>query len=115
MESLHNLFTAIAGLVRRAVRSRVTVLLWAGADEWVYRALNGSFDVVRALGPTQDWDVALRGDAQVRRDHWQHVPSLDVADIFGMRCHRRLVIKANFFPLMRQLQVVKDVLARAAA
>lgn len=57
------------------------------------------------------WDIALRGEAQVWQDHWQLMPPVEAADIFGMKRAGRLAIEGNYLPFMRHLQVVKDILA----
>ena len=63
------------------------------------------------------WDVALRAEAGAWGDHWQAMPAPDAFDIFGMVRRGRMRIEGDFTPLMRHLQLVKDILAlpRAAA
>lgn len=108
---LPSLFQAHPSLPRRASRARISVLLCAGEDRCRLLLDNGTLKVEQADGPMDGWDIALRGDATVWSDHWSVMPSPDAADIFGMSRHGRMVIEGNFLPLMRHLQVIKDILA----
>lgn len=105
------MFAAQPSLVHRAARAEVVVLLEAGDLSRRLILDRGMLRVATAKGSMDCWDVDLRGAAQAWLDHWRALPAPDAADIFGMRRHGRLVIEGNFLPLMRHLQVVKDILA----
>jgi len=105
------LFEAHPSLPRRAARARITMLLSDGAARCRLMLHDGTLKVEKADGPMDGWDIALRGDASVWSDHWRRMPPPDAADIFGMSRHGRMVIEGNFLPLMRHLQVIKDILA----
>ncbi|WP_174802821.1 hypothetical protein [Martelella limonii] len=111
IERLPALFAAEPDLVRRAARAEITILLQAGDQARRLILDRGTLLVASADGPMAGWDIGFKGAAAVFWDHWQKVPGPDAADIFGMRRHGRLVIEGNFLPLMRHLQVVKDILA----
>tara|TARA_B100000749_G_scaffold244930_1_gene207063 strand:- start:2 stop:376 length:375 start_codon:yes stop_codon:yes gene_type:complete len=111
IERLPALFADQPSLVRRAARAEITILLEAGDQARRLILDRGTLRVASADGPMDGWDVALRGAEDAFMDHWQTIPAPDAADIFGMRRHGRLVIEGNFLPLMRHLQVVKDILA----
>lgn len=111
IERIPALFADEPSLVRRAARAEITILLEAGDQARRLILDRGTLCVASADGPMDGWDIAFRGAANVFLEHWQEMPSPNSADIFGMRRHGRLVIEGNFLPLMRHLQVVKDILA----
>jgi len=97
--------------VERTRHAAIRVLLEGGSSRWIVRLADQDLSAGKPDGPMPEWDIALRGDAQVWQDHWRALPPVDAADIFGMRRAGRLVIEGNFLPFMRHLQVIKDVLA----
>lgn len=105
------LFAAEPRLVRQAALARFALLLGAGDEECRLVLDRQSLRIEAANGPMDDWDVALRGDADCWSDHWRDVPPPSAADIFGMSRHGRMVIEGNFLPLMQHLQLIKDILA----
>ena len=110
-QRLPALFDADLSLPRRAARAQITMLVTAGAARCRLMLHNGVLSTDKADGPMDGWDIALRGDAGVWVDHWRKMPPPDAADVFRMSRHGRLVIEGNFLPLMRHLQLVKDILA----
>ncbi|MDT0683327.1 hypothetical protein RM543_11570 [Roseicyclus sp. F158] len=104
-------------IARRADRASIVLLLEAGSQGVRLQLEKGQADVLPAEGPMRGWDIALRAAPEAWADHWQAVPAPDAFDILGMVRHGRMRIEGNFAPLMRHLQVVKDILAlpRAAA
>jgi hypothetical protein len=111
LERLPDFYVARPALMRRGARAQITLLLGAGDVSRRLMLDKGTLKVADADGPMDGWDIALRGDASVWSDHWSAQPATDAADIFGMRRRGRLVIEGNFLPLMRNLQVIKDILA----
>lgn len=111
------LLTGHPEIARRADRAGIVLLLEAGSEAVRLQLEKGQVTVLPAEGPMRDWDIALRAAPEAWADHWQAVPAPDAFDILGMVRHGRMRIEGNFAPLMRHLQVVKDILAlpRAAA
>ena len=108
---LPSLFQAEPALIRRSARAQITLLLCAGEKRCRLVLDGASMRVEKADGPMDGWDVAFRGDAEVWSDHWLTMPPPNAADIFGMSRYGRMVIEGNFLPLMRHLQLIKDILA----
>ena len=111
IERIPALFADEPSLVRRVARAEITILLEAGDQARRLILDRGTLRVASADGPMDGWDIAFRGAEEAIMDHWQTMPAPDAADIFGMRRRGRLVIEGNFLPVMRHLQVVKDILA----
>ncbi|WP_306155146.1 hypothetical protein [Roseovarius sp. MMSF_3281] len=114
---LPGLFVARSDLRTRSEKARATLLLEAGEDRVRLRIADGAVTVLPANGPMDGWDIALRADSGAWYDHWQAIPAPDAFDIFGMVRRGRMRIEGDFTPLMRHLQLIKDILAlpRAAA
>ncbi|NIZ11718.1 hypothetical protein [Pseudooceanicola sp. HF7] len=104
-------FASHPQLVRRAGRAKIVVLLEAGSRGLRLRLDEGVLTCLPGQGVMQGWDLALRAEPDAWRDHWQAVPAPDAFDILGLVRHGRMRIEGNFTPLMRHLQVVKDILA----
>lgn len=102
---------ANAPMLHRARRAEIALLLDAGTERHRLILSRGVLAVHGASGPMDDWDIALRATAEAWADHWAPLPRPDAFDIFGMVRHGRMRIEGNFLPLMRHLQVVKDILA----
>ena len=115
--SLPDLFSQRCDLIRKSNRADIVLLLDAGDARARLRISGESVTILPAGGPMAGWDIALRADPAAWADHWAAVPAPDAFDIFGMVRHGRMRIEGNFAPLMRHLQLVKDILAlpRAAA
>ncbi|WP_274424950.1 hypothetical protein [Chelativorans sp. YIM 93263] len=105
------LFAASEALVRGAARARITLLLEAGEECKRLRLDCGTLQIQDTSGPMDGWDVALRAAPDAWADHWSLFPRPDANDIFGMARHGRMRIEGNFLPLMRHLQLVKDIVA----
>lgn len=106
---LPTIFAGHPAIVRRAGRATLILLLEAGPKG--LRLENGQLTALPAEGAMQGWDIALRAAPETWEDHWQAMPAPDAFDILGMVRHGRMRIEGNFAPLMRHLQVVKDILA----
>lgn len=109
--TLPDLFAGRADLVRRSLKARAVVLLEAGSHRVRLRIFDGTVTILPSSGPMDGWDVALRATAAAWADHWAAVPKPDAFDIFGMARRDRMRIEGNFTPLMRHLQLIKDILA----
>lgn len=105
------LFAAREALVRKAERARIVLLLEAGEERRRLRIESGSLRLEEASGPMESWDVALRAAPEAWFDHWAASPLPHAHDILGMARYGRMRIEGNFLPLMRHLQLVKDVVA----
>ncbi len=110
-ESLPRLVARHPSLPRRAANARAVLLLEAGQARVRMRLAGGELCIQSAQGPMQGWNVALRAAPEVWLDHWQPIPAPDAFDIFGMARRGRMRIEGDFTPLMRHLQVIKDILA----
>ena len=110
-DSLPRLALNHPALLRRAARAQVVLLLEAGQDQVRLRLDGGKLDIQPIDGPLQGWHVALRAAPAAWLDHWQSIPAPDAFDIFGMVRRGRMRIEGDIAPLMRHLQVIKDILA----
>ncbi len=108
---LPGLFAGSETLRRRSTRAQLVLLLEAGDTRRRLRLEPGALFLEGADGPMDSWDVALRATPEAWTDHWAALPRPDAADILGMTRHGRMRIEGNFAPLMRHLQLVKDILA----
>lgn len=105
------LFEGSAPLVRRSARAQITLLLEIGEERKRLLLDRGTLRIGDADGPMDGWDIALRAAPEVWADHWSALPRPDASDILGMARHGRMRIEGNFLPLMRHLQLVKDIIA----
>lgn len=110
-DSLPRLILRQPSLLRRAAAAQAVLLLEAGQASVRMRLSGGKLDIQPMDGPMQGWHVALRAAPVAWLDHWQSVPAPDAFDIFGMARRGRMRIEGDFTPLMRHLQVIKDILA----
>lgn len=110
-DSLPRLILRHPSLVRRAADAHAVLLLEAGQAKMGMRLSGGKLDIQPMDGPMQGWHVALRAAPAAWLDHWQWTPAPDAFDIFGMARRGRMRIEGDFTPLMRHLQVIKDILA----
>ena len=62
----------------------------------------------RLLSP---WSFAVRASAQAWLNHWRPVPAPGWHDLFAMTRHQEASVEGYLFPLMANLQYVKDLLA----
>lgn len=110
-DSLPRFIMRQPSLLRRAAAAQAVLLLEAGQASVRMRLSGGKLDIQPMDGPMQGWHVALRAAPAAWLDHWQSVPAPDAFDIFGMARRGRMRIEGDFTPLMRHLQVIKDILA----
>ena len=58
------------------------------------------------------WSFAIRATARAWRKHWQPVPDAKWHDLFALTRYGEAVVEGHLLPLMQNLQVVKDMLAK---
>lgn len=109
--SLPDLYLRRSDLIMRSKAASAVLLLDAVSDRVRLVVANQMVTVVSADGPMAGWDIALRADPAAWEDHWKAVPAPDAFDIFGMVRRGRMRIEGDFGPLMRHLQLIKDILA----
>jgi hypothetical protein len=58
------------------------------------------------------WSFAIRASARAWLKHWQPVPDAKWHDLFALTRYGEAVVEGHLLPLMQNLQVVKDMLAK---
>jgi len=107
---------ADADLQRRAAWFDCDWMLGVGACEFHVSQRQGRITGFER-GPffMRAWSFSLRADADAWLEFWQPVPRPGFHDILAMSKRGALVIAGNLTPMMRNLQVVKDVVAKPRA
>ena len=110
--AIPQLFLEDAGLIHRARNAHITLLLKAGEQSYLLQLKEGRLeDVHHTDRPMDSCDITMAASDEDWQGYWQVMPKPGLHDIFAMAKSGRLRIEGNFRPLMRHLQVVKDVLA----
>lgn len=59
----------------------------------------------------RSWRFAIRGTAEAWRRHWQPVPEAGWHDLFALSKRGALLMEGDLWPLVANLQFVKDLVA----
>lgn len=112
LQALLRLLAADASLQRRARGLNIRLLLVASDRGKVVTFRDGAvLSVEDDRGPMHDWDLSMSMEEADWLAFWQAEPAPGWHDIFALTRGGRLKIAGNHLPLMRHLQVVKDILA----
>jgi hypothetical protein len=113
VEQIPRLVNADADLLRRAKWFDCRWVLKVGAQEFHLSQRHGHMAAVQR-GPLfmAQWSFALEASAEDWIALWQPVPPPGRHDILALSKNGLLRISGDITPLMRNLQVVKDVVAK---
>ncbi len=99
-------------LVHRGRHARFRFLLHIGPEAWWIDVCEGFVEVSPKTLPSQSGDFSLRAHEESWAKHWQTVPPRDFHDLFAMLSSGHLTMEGNLLPLMQNLQLVKDIIAK---
>jgi hypothetical protein len=112
IENLPQRVNSDAWLVHRGRFLNTQFLLEVGAIPYLIRIHEGRIESVRQ-GPfvMPRWSFALRASTEAWNEFWQPLPKPGFHDLMAMLKFRTLKIEGDQYPLMCNLQYLKDVLA----
>lgn len=111
---LANIFRQHAPEFTRARVANFVFLVGFGEVSLVVRVKNGAvIGVEEASTPDSldGVDFSIKADAPAWQRFWQQVPQPGSHDIFALTRYGHMVIDGDQYPLMANLQFVKDLLA----
>ena len=99
-------------LVHRGRFLSTQFLLEIGSQHWLVQVQEGRIAAVRK-GPfvMPRWSFALRAAAESWDEFWQPLPRAGFHDLMAMLKFRTLKVEGDQYPLICNLQYIKDVLA----
>lgn len=111
---LAQIFKKHAVAFRRARAANLSFLVCFGQARLRVSVLNGAVaavDDLAVLPPLQSYDFSVKADADAWCRFWQRMPEAGSHDIFALTRYGHMAIEGNLYPLMANLQFVKDLLA----
>lgn len=113
VEQIPTLVSADADLLRRAKWFDCRWMIKVGHQEFHLAQRSGHLSAVQR-GPLfmAQWSFALEASSEAWHAFWKPVPEPGRHDILALSKNGSLKINGDITPLMRNLQVVKDIVAK---
>ena len=112
LRSLADLVNDDVALLRRGRYLSTSFIVGIGKDDWLVTVENGEIADVKTPPPLMASSAfAIRASKSVWDALWKPFPAPGYHDIFAMTKSGEMTIDSDLYPMMANLQYLKDILA----